>query len=119
MQYEKPKNDHAAVNTDKSRRVGAVVLIIIGVLFLLMNAGVFSFNDIGQFFGNLGGGIGEFFGTLGGEIGRFFGSLGGAIGEFFGGVGRTIGELWPLLLIVVGLALLFWRRPARSATSEE
>lgn len=70
------------------KRTGALVLIAIGVLFLLINSGIFSFADLGEFFGNMGGGIGEFFGSF----------------------GRSIGDLWPLALI--GVALLFWRRPS-------
>jgi len=85
---EKRKNE-VVIRRGGSRRTGAILLILIGVLFLLMNAGLFSFTDMGEFFGNFG---------------RF-------IGEFFGSFGRSIASLWPLVLILLGL--LFWRRPER------
>jgi len=87
---EKRKND-VTVRNPASPRIGAIILITIGVLFLLMNTGVFSFSDIGEFFGNFGR----------------------AFGEFFGNLGRSIATLWPLALILIGVGLLFWRRPNR------
>jgi len=107
---EKRKNDMAARSP---QRTGAVILIIIGILFLLMNAGVFSFGDVGEFFGGFGRAMGEFFGGFGRAIGEFFGNLGGSIGAFFGSLGSALANFWPLVLILIGLALLFWRRPAR------
>jgi hypothetical protein len=97
---EKRKNDW----TGRSSPVGALILIGIGVVFLLINTGVLSFSDIGEFFGSFGRAFGE-----------FFGSLGGAIGAFFGGLGSLIGRLWPLALIIIGVALLFWRKPGQQA----
>lgn len=87
-----------------------IILIGIGVLFLLVNTGIFSFSDIGTFFGT----VGRFFGEIGGSIGRFFGSLGGSLGSYFGNLGGLIGRLWPLLLIVIG-ALLLIRRGGEKA----
>lgn len=93
-----------------SSRALAIVLITAGVLLLLINAGVFSFNDVGSFFGSFG----EFFGRLGRSIGELFGDFGGWIGRFFGSVGGTIGRWWPLVVILLGVALLFRRnKPAR------
>jgi len=83
-------------NKQRSRTVWAVVLIGVGAVFLLVNAGLFSFGDIGQFFGS---------------IGRAFGELGRGLGQFFGDFGWSIGRLWPLALILIGMALLFWRKP--------
>ena len=57
--------------------------------------------------------MGEFFGNFGRIMGEFFGSLGGSIGAFFGGLGRNIANLWPLALILIGIVLLFSRRPNR------
>lgn len=109
---EKRKND-VVVRRPASQRTGAIVLIAIGVLFLLINTGIFSFNDIGELFGNFGRAVGEFFGNFGRTIGEFFGNLGRGMGEFFGNFGRTVANWWPLLLILFGLGLLFWRRPSR------
>lgn len=98
---DKPKNDDvfSPSRSGIGRPIGGLILIVVGVVFLLMYAGVFNPGMIGEFFGNLGGAIGQFFGNLGGAIGTIFGNLGG-----------MIGRLWPLLLIVIGLALLFVRR---------
>lgn len=101
-----------AADRPASARTLAIVLIAVGVLFLLVNAGVFSFGDIGSFFGS----IGQFFGRLGGAIGEFFGNLGGSIGRLFGSLGSTIGRWWPLLVILLGVALLF--RRGKSAQDE-
>ncbi|MBI5667137.1 MAG: hypothetical protein HZC41_03945 [Chloroflexi bacterium] len=100
------------VGRPASTRTLAIVLIAVGVLFLLINAGVFSFNDVGSFFGS----IGQFFGNLGRTIGEFFGNLGGSLGRLFGSLGSTIGRWWPLLVILLGVALLF--RRGRSARDE-
>ena len=83
-----------------SSRTLAIVLIAVGVLFLLINAGIFSFNDIGSFFGS---------------IGAFFGRLGGSIGHIFGGLGGLIGRFWPVLLILIGALLLLRRKPSVEA----
>jgi hypothetical protein len=107
---EKRKNDVALRSL---QRPGAVILIIIGILFLLINAGFFSFGDVGEFFGDFGRAFGEFFGNFGRAIGEFFGNLGGSIGAFFGNLGSALANFWPLALILFGLALLFWRRPSR------
>jgi hypothetical protein len=109
---EKLKND-AVLRKPASQRTGALILIAIGILFLLINSGLFSFSDIGEFFGSFGRIIGEFFGNLGRSIGEFFGNFGRSMGEFFGGLGRSIANVWPLVLILIGIALLFWRRPSR------
>ncbi len=98
---EKRKND-VVMRKPASQRTGAIILIAIGVLFLLLNAGLFSFNDFG-----------EFFGSFGQTMGEFFGNFGRSMGEFFGGLGRSLVNLWPLALILIGVALLFWRRPSR------
>lgn len=92
----------------RSGRGLALVLIAVGVLFLLINVGVFSFNDIGSFFGS----VGQFFGSLGSAMGQFFGSLGSTIGRIFGSLGSTIGRWWPVLVIAVGVLLLVRRKPA-------
>lgn len=89
----------------RSTRRLALLLIAAGILFLLINAGVFSFHDIGTFFGS----IGQFFGQVGSAIGQFFGSLGSSIGRIFGSIGSSIGRWWPLLLIVLGLLMLVRR----------
>jgi hypothetical protein len=107
---EKRKNEVASRG---SQRTGALILIVIGVLFLLINAGAFSFSDLGEFFGNFGRSFGEFFGNFGRAIGEFFGNLGGSIGSFFGNLGSALANIWPLALILIGLALLLWRRPSR------
>lgn len=99
MQKQKHDDLFYARRSGAGRPIAGLILIVVGVVFLLMFAGVFDPGMIGQFFGNLGGAIGEFFGNFGRVIGEFFGTVGGAIGR-----------LWPLLLIVVGLALLFIRR---------
>ncbi len=108
--YEKAKNDFDAqpIERHSSQRRAALVLIAVGVIFLLIQAGVFSFSDIGSFFGS----IGAFFGNLGGQIGSFFGNLGGQIGHFFGSIGSQLANLWPLILIAIGLLMLV-RRPRR------
>lgn len=109
--YDKPKNDFVPQNTERggrSQRNAAILLIAVGVIFLLIQSGVFSFNDVGEFFGA----VGEFFGNLGGQIGSFFGNLGGQIGRFFGSVGSQLANLWPLLLIALGVLMLL-RRPRR------
>ncbi len=100
---EKSKRDFR--REARSSRGLALVLILIGVLFLLINAQVFSFSDIGAFFGS----IGHFFGSLGSAIGHFFGSLGSTIGRIFGSLGSSIGRWWPVLLIAFGLLLLVRR----------
>ncbi len=87
---EKPKNGGIA---RKPQRTGAIILITIGVILLLMNTGFFSFGDIGE----------------------FFGGLGAAMGTFFGGLGSVIANLWPFALIIIGVALLVWRKPNRQA----
>jgi hypothetical protein len=97
--------ERGLIERPSSSRTLAIVFIAVGVLFLLMNAGVFSFNDIGSFFGSFG----EFFGRLGASFGEFFGRLGGSIGHTFGTLGSWIGRLWPLFLILLGAALLFRR----------
>jgi hypothetical protein len=109
---EKHKND-AVIRKPATQRTGAIILITIGVLFLLLNTGLFSFNDIGEFFGSFGRTMGEFFGNFGRSMGEFFGNMGRSMGEFFGGLGRGIANMWPLVLILIGVALLFWRRPGR------
>ncbi|MBL8118853.1 MAG: hypothetical protein JNJ78_15080 [Anaerolineae bacterium] len=95
---EKPKrSDDILIEKGQGGRIiGGLLLIVVGVLFLLMYAGLFDFSMIGAFFG-----------TLGGAIGSFFGSLGGAIGTFFGSVGTLIGRFWPAILIFIGLIILF------------
>jgi hypothetical protein len=105
---EKRKNDGIARSP---QRTGAIMLIIVGVVFLLFNTGILSFSIIGEFFGGFGQFMGEFFGGLGRFFGEFFGGLGGAIGIFFGGLGSLIGRLWPVVLIAIGAVLLFWRKP--------
>jgi len=109
---EKRKNGGIA---RKSQRTGAIILIIIGVVFLLLNTGIFSFSDIGEFFGGFGRVMGEFFGGFGRLLGEVFGTLGRAIGAFFGALGGVIGTLWPFALIAIGAALLFWRKPNRQS----
>ena len=96
------------VGRRSSSRTLAIILIAVGVLFLLINAGIFSFGDIGSFFGSLG----AFFGRLGASFGEFFGSLGGSIGRFFGGLGSLVGRFWPVVLILIGAALLLRRKPS-------
>jgi hypothetical protein len=98
---DKSKNDERFYTrrSGSGRPIAGLVLILIGVVFLLMYAGVFNPGMIGEFFGNFGSAIGQFFGNFGQTIGEFFGNLGGMIGRF-----------WPVLLIVAGLALLLIRR---------
>lgn len=101
--------ERGLVGRPSSSRTLAVALIVIGIVFLLINAGVFSFHDIGAFFGS----IGAFFGRLGGSFGEFFGRLGGSIGHIFGTLGASLARLWPLALILLGAALLLRRnKPA-------
>jgi hypothetical protein len=100
MLHEKQKNGQS------SQRAGAIILIAIGVIFLLLNTGIFSFDLIGDFFGAFGSAMGDFFGGFG----RVMGDLGGTIGTVFGSLGSLIGNLWPLILIGLGLALIFGRR---------
>lgn len=98
---------------DTRRRNLAVALIIVGVIFLLFQMNVLS--GIGLFFGSLGQGIGEFFGNIGRGFGEFFGGFGRMIGEFFGSIPwGSIWRLWPVLLILIGLALIF-RRPSTNS----
>jgi hypothetical protein len=103
MQREKLKNGQS------SQRAGAIILIAIGVIFLLFNTGVFSFDMIGDFFGTFGSIMGEFFGGFG----RVMGELGGGLGSLFGSVGSLFANLWPLILIGLGLALIFGRKSNR------
>ena len=99
---------------DTRRRNLAVALIIFGVIFLLVQMNALSFSGIGAFFGSLGQGFGEFFGNLGRGFGEFFGGFGRMIGEFFGSIPwGNIWRLWPFILIVIGLAMIF-RRPSAS-----
>ncbi|HEX2909038.1 MAG TPA: hypothetical protein VHO69_19350 [Phototrophicaceae bacterium] len=115
MQKQKREVLIARPNWNENRQASrtlAVILIGVGVMLLLMNAGVFSFHDIGSFFGNLGGSIGSFFGHLGGAMGSFFGNLGGSIGHIFGSLGSLIGRFWPVILILLGVLLLVRRKPA-------
>ncbi|MEZ4669490.1 MAG: hypothetical protein R3E39_16405 [Anaerolineae bacterium] len=109
---EKNKNDdlYFAHRSGVGRPIVGVVLILIGIAFLLIYGGVFSPHTIGEFFGNFGSSMGEFFGNFGQSVGEFFGNFGQSIGTFFGDFGAMIGRLWPLLLIVLGLGLLFFRR---------
>jgi hypothetical protein len=107
---EKRKHDGIA---RQSNRTGAIILIAIGMMFLLINTGVVSFNEIGTFFGGLGEAFGTFFGNFGRVIGEIFGGLGQAFGEIFGGLIGSIANLWPLILILIGVALLFGRKPNR------
>ncbi len=102
------------MTTQKSRTGLAITLLVLGVLFLMIEGGVFSRGTIGAFFGGLGGSIGAFFGSLGGAIGSFFGSLGSAIGIVFGSIGR----LWPVVPILIGLYMIF-RRPSHPADVAE
>ncbi len=111
---EKPKREVTVVRRDTTGisvpvRTLAIVFIAAGVVLLLINMGLFSWNSIGDFFGD----IGRFFGNLGGDIGRFFGTLGSEIGRIFGSLGRSLADLWPLALIAAGLFLLL-RRGKRS-----
>lgn len=118
---EKRKNEvHIEQQPDAARRSPtrtlAYVLIVVGLLFLLWNANILNLGDIGSFFGRIGGSIGEFFGSLGGLIGSFFGSLGSTIGRLAG----SLANLWPLLLIVIGVLLLFRRgKPKRNLSEDE
>jgi hypothetical protein len=105
-------------NRRSNHSILAVILIVIGILFLFANLGLFSVGDIGAFFGSLGGSVGSFFGNLGGEIGHFFGNLGSEIGRFFGGLGGAIGRLWPLIIILIGVLVLF-RRGASSSVEDK
>lgn len=96
---EKRKREVTVIRRDTAgagaaARTLAIVLIAVGVVFLLINLGLFSWDSVGSFFG---------------AVGRFFGGLGGEIGRFFGGLGRALAGLWPLVLIGIG-ALLLLRR---------
>jgi hypothetical protein len=100
---------------DTRRRNLAVVLIIVGVIFLLVQMNALSFSGIGAFFGDLGRGFGEFFGNLGRSFGEFFGGFGRMIGEFFGSIPwGNIWRLWPAVLILIGLAMIV-RRPSSNS----
>lgn len=97
---------------DTRRRSLAVALIIVGAIFLLVQMNVLSFAGIGSFFGDLGQGFGELFGSLGRGFGEFFGGFGRMIGELFGSLPwGSLWRMWPIVLILVGLVLIF-RRPA-------
>ncbi len=76
-------NQRDAADVSASARALAIALIAVGVVFLLINLGLFSWDSIGSFFG--------------------------AVGRFFGGLGRALAGLWPLVLIGIG-ALLLLRR---------
>ena len=102
------------MTTQKSRIGLAITLLVLGVLFLMIEGGVFSWGTIGAFFGGLGGSIGAFFGSLGGAIGSFFGGIGSGIGVFFGSIGR----LWPVVPILIGLYMIF-HRPSNSVDMAE
>lgn len=104
---EKPKREVTVVRRDTTgvsapARALASVFIALGVVFLLINMGLFSWDSVGDFFGA----VGRLFGSLGGDIGRFFGALGSEIGRIFGSLGRALAALWPLALITAGLFLL-------------
>ncbi len=111
---EKRKNEVLIVESENDSprtrgRAAAFVLIGIGLIFLLVNMGVFDMNTIGEFFGNFGRSMGEFFGRFGEAMGRF----GGAVGEFFGNLGGSLAQFWPVALIVIGAVLLLRRQPQR------
>jgi hypothetical protein len=109
---EKRKNEVLIVEGDSPRsngRVAAFVLIGIGLVFLLVNMGVFDMNTIGEFFGNFGRSMGEFFGGFGETMGRF----GETVGEFFGNLGGSLAQLGPVILIVIGAVLLKRRQTQR------
>lgn len=113
---EKRKRD-----TARGRFTAAFVLIAVGLVFLMVNIGLVSMDRVGETvgqaagsfgdaMGSFGQAIGEFFGRFGEAMGEFFGNFGEAMGSFFGNLASNFSRLWPLLLIVIGLALLF-RRP--------
>ncbi|MBL8157237.1 MAG: hypothetical protein JNM70_23895 [Anaerolineae bacterium] len=109
---EKRKNEVVIAESDSPRsngRAAAFVLIGIGLVFLLVNMGVFDMNSIGEFFGNFGRSMGEFFGNFGETMGRF----GESMGEFFGNLGGSLAQFWPVILIAFGVVLLLRRQPQR------
>lgn len=101
---EKAKRDHdvSVQGLTPSRLIVGFLLLVIGLMFLFANLGIISPDTVGNM-------IGGFFGS----IGRVFGEFGQAIGVFFGSIGSLIGRLWPLILIVIGAAMLFTRRKSR------
>lgn len=127
----KRKND---VRVESGYRIVAVMLIGLGALVFAANA-LFSVasvtssaqvvEQVARTVGETAGSAGQEIGTAAGEIGQNIGNTAGdagrTVGQVFGGmgaaIGHTVGSLWPLLLIVVGLALIF--RPAAKAKHDE
>lgn len=95
---EKQKHNDG-IRLSVSRILIGLLLLAIGVMFLFANLGIISPDTVGNV-------IGGFFGS----IGSLFGKFGEAIGTFFGAAGSLIGRFWPLILIVIGAAMLFTRR---------
>lgn len=94
---EKAKRGELQDSGGRGRFIAAVILIGLGAYFLLAQFGIVSWDIVGAFFG-----------TIGSVIGTVFGGIGEAIGFVFGTLGSAIGNLWPVLLIVLGL-LMLWR----------
>lgn len=118
---EKPKR---VSQPNNNRRVVALILIVVGAALLLINLNGFAIvGDIGRLVGQAGGSFGQALGdaasSFGTAVGNFFGSFGRTIGQIFGGLGQGIGQLaahlWPLALIIVGLVMIFRRRPHRKS----
>lgn len=76
-------------STRRGRVLVALMLIVIGLIFLMANIGFYSLDTVGEVAGQAGRAIGEFFGGLGRDF------------------GRSVSSLWPLLLIALGLFLVF------------
>ncbi len=99
MEKAKRDIDAPVQRLSPSRLIVGLVLLAIGLTFLFANLGIISPDTVGNM-------IGGFFGS----IGRLFGEFGRAIGVFFGSIGSLIGRFWPLILILIGAAMLFTRR---------